>query len=420
MSEPMIVCPNCKTEVKLTESLAAPLLEATKRDFEKRMADKDIYLAERERLTNEAKAELLKEKTALDQTIRDRVKASSVELTAAAEKRAKDEVASRMAEQNNYIGELNAKLSVAQQAQAELVRKERELEDAKREMDLNIEKQVSSGLDAVRTKAKAEAEEGLKLKVMEKEELIASMTRQIEDLKRKAEQGSQQLQGEVQEMQVEALLKAKFPLDIITPVPKGVHGGDILQVVMSASGLGACGTILWESKRTKTWSDGWLAKLKDDQRAAKAEVAIIVTTAMPKGVLSFELIEGVWVTPPETALAVATALRLGLTDVTLAKKAQEGQGTKMEMVYTYLTGPRFKQRVQAIVEAFSSMKEDLDKERKAITKQWAKREEQIERVMQSTVGMYGDLQGIAGKSIQEVEGLELQALPAPVLVGSGG
>jgi hypothetical protein len=231
-------------------------------------------------------------------------------------------------------------------------------------------------------------------------------------LKRRAEQGSQQLQGEVQELQLETLLRSKFPHDTIEPVPKGEHGGDVLQRVISPLGQ-ASGTILWESKRTKNWSDGWLAKLRDDQRTAKAEVAIIISQVLPKGIQTFDFVEGVWIAQPQAALPVAVAMRQSLMEIATARQASEGQQTKAELLYQYLTGPRFRQRVQAIVEAFSSMKEDLDKEKKAILKQWAKREEQIERVMQSTVGMYGDLQGIAGKTIQEIKGLDLNALQAP-------
>jgi hypothetical protein len=201
----------------------------------------------------------------------------------------------------------------------------------------------------------------------------------------------------------------KFPFDAIEPVAKGEFGGDALHRVISSSGQ-ACGSILWESKRTKNWSDGWLVKLREDQRSAKAEISVLVSHALPKGVETFDVVDGVWVTHPRAALPVATVLRNTLLQVNMARQVSEGQQTKTEMVYQYLTGPRFRQRVEAIVEAFSSMQEDLDKERKVIMKQWAKREEQIERVMTSTVGMYGDLQGIAGKSLQEIEGLELKAL----------
>jgi hypothetical protein len=287
------------------------------------------------------------------------------------------------------------------------------LDDAKRELDITIEKRVQETVAAARDQAKKEAEDALKLKVLEKEQTIASMQKQLEELKRKAEQGSQQLQGEVLELQLEALLGTKFPEDLLEPVPKGEHGGDLVQRIRAASGRSS-GTILWETKRTKNWSDGWLPKLREDQRAAKADAAILVSQVLPKEVDAFDFMEGVWVTHPRTVVPVALALRQMLIEVSCARVSSEGQQTKMEMVYRYLTGQRFRQRVQAIVEAFSSMTEDLDKEKKAITKQWAKREEQIDRVMQATVGMYGDLQGIAGKSLQEIKGLEFAALQEPL------
>jgi hypothetical protein len=190
-------------------------------------------------------------------------------------------------------------------------------------------------------------------------------------------------------------------------VPKGEFGGDVLQRVVGPLNQ-ICGTILWETKRTKNWSDGWLPKLREDQRAAKAEIAIIISQALPKEVDTFGFVDGVWVADPKVTLPVALSLRQSLIEIAAARQASEGQQTKMEMVYGYLTGPRFRQRVQAIVEAFSSMKEDLDREKKVINRQWAKREEQIDRVMQATVGMYGDLQGIVSRTLQEIEGLEFQ------------
>jgi hypothetical protein len=304
------------------------------------------------------------------------------------------------------------KLAEAQQAQAEILKKQRELDDEKRELDLTIEKRVQAGLTATRDQARREAEEEQRLKVAEKEQTIAAMQKQIEELKRRAEQGSQQLQGEVQELDLENLLRSRFAFDLIEPVPKGEFGGDVVQRVVTTGGQPG-GTILWESKRTRNWSDTWLVKLREDQRAAKAEIAVIVSHALPKDVDTFDVIDGVWVAHPRAAIPVATILRQSLLDVALARSATEGQQTKTEMVYQYLTGPRFRHRVEAIVEAFSTMQTDLDRERKAIMKQWARREVQIERVMQATVGMYGDLQGIAGKTLQEIEGLDLLALEGP-------
>jgi hypothetical protein len=416
MAEPTVFCPQCKSEIKLTESLAAPLLESVRRDYEQRLSQKDNEISKREKFLNQRAESIEKAKQNLDHEIEQKLRSERARIVSEEAQKAKLAIGSDLEQKAKEINDLqqilqeqDKKLGEAQQVQAELLRKQRELDDAKRELDLTIEKRVQANLVAERDKAKKEAEEELKLKVMEKDQTITAMQKQIEELKRRAEQGSQQLQGEVQELQLESLLRAKFPRDTIHPVAKGDFGGDVLQRVIGPLNQ-ICGTILWESKRTKNWSDGWLPKLRDDQRAAKADVAVILSQALPKDVDTFGFLDGVWVADPKVAVPVALSLRQSLIEISAARQASQGQQTKMEMVYGYLTGPRFRQRVQALVEAFSSMKEDLDREKKTITRQWAKREEQIDRVMQATVGMYGDLQGIAGKTLQEIEGLEFQGM----------
>ena len=416
MAEPTIFCPQCKSEIKLTESLAAPLLESVRRDYEQRLSQKDNEISKREKFLNQRAESIEKAKQNLDHEIEQKLRSERARIVSEEAQKAKLAIGSDLEQKAKEINDLqqilqeqDKKLGEAQQVQAELLRKQRELDDAKRELDLTIEKRVQANLVAERDKAKKEAEEELKLKVMEKDQTITAMQKQIEELKRRAEQGSQQLQGEVQELQLESLLRAKFPRDTIHPIAKGDFGGDVLQRVIGPLNQ-ICGTILWESKRTKNWSDGWLPKLRDDQRAAKADVAVILSQALPKDVDTFGFLDGVWVADPKVAVPVALSLRQSLIEISAARQASQGQQTKMEMVYGYLTGPRFRQRVQALVEAFSSMKEDLDREKKTITRQWAKREEQIDRVMQATVGMYGDLQGIAGKTLQEIEGLEFQGM----------
>jgi hypothetical protein len=423
MTEPTITCPHCKTEIKLTESLAAPLLASTRLAFEKQIAQKDSDMAVRETAVRETEKALTNAKRDMDakvaETVASTLNSERVRVVAEESKKARLAAANELDGKVRELAELqdvlklqDAKLAEAQKAQADLIKKQRALDDAQRELELTVETRVQSGLTEVRTLAKREAEDGMKLKVAEKDQTIFSMQQKIEELKQKAEQGSQQLQGEVQELELENLLRSKFPFDVVEPVPKGEFGGDALQRVNSASGT-PCGSILWEFKRTKNWSDGWLAKLREDQRSAKADVCVLVSQVLPKGVEAFDLIDGVWVASPRVIIPVAMMLRQGLLQLSQTRALSEGQHTKTEMVYQYLTGPRFKQRVEAIVEAFSSMQDDLDKERKVIMKQWAKRQEQIERVMGATVGMYGDLQGIAGKSLQEIEGLELAALDRP-------
>lgn len=413
MQEPLITCPNCHTNIKLTESLAAPLLDATRQQYERKIADKESEVSKREAKLRTDLAAVEKAKASIDEQVLTKLKTEREKIIQDEARKARvalgtelDQKAQELSELQKVLQERDVKLAEAQKAQAELIRKQRELDDAKRELDLTVEKKVQESLSVVKAKAKLEAEDALKLRVTEKEEQIASMQRQIEELKRKAEQGSQQAQGEAQEIELESVLRSKFPIDAIQPVPKGELGGDVLQKVAGPLGQ-HCGTILWEFKRTKNWSDGWLPKLRDDQRSAKAEIAIIVSSALPKGVLNFDHADGVWVTDIRCAVPLAIALRHSLIEISAARNSAEGQQTKMELVYQYLTGPRFKHRIEAIVERFSEMQGDLDRERKAMTRLWAKREEQIKGAVESMAGMYGDLQGIAGRTMQEITGLEL-------------
>lgn len=413
MDEPTIECPNCGTEIKLTESLAGPLIEATRTEYEAKLTAQNQKFDARERAIKSKEAEVAEAQIALDEKLQELVEVERVKIVEEEKRKAQTFAAAEIEAKSKEVAELNElikqrteKLTEAQAVQAEFLKKKRLLDDEKRELDLTVEKKVQENILAARNAAKAEIEGELKLKVSEKEEQIRSMQHQIEELRRKSEQGSQQLQGEVLELELEQALSAKFPLDVIEPVAKGEFGGDVVQNVCAPSGA-RVGAILWETKRTKNWSDGWLAKLRNDQRAANAEISILVTRTLPKDIESFGQIDGVWVSAPAFGIGLAIALRQTLLEVAMSKSASEGQETKMELVYEYLTGPRFRHRVEAIVEKFSDMRADLDREKKAMTRLWAKREMQIQNVIESTVGMYGDLQGIAGQALQEIEGLEL-------------
>ena len=418
MTGPQIVCPNCRTEIKLTEQLAAPLIEETRRSFEKQLAAKEADFGRRESVLKKAQDEITQARAAIDAQVAAKLKSERATIAQAEAAKARlalaDELGAgelKLAELQQHLASQDAKLAEAQKAQADMLRKQRELDEARREFELTVEKKVQESLVAVRDKAKLEAEDSLKGKVAEREAQIAGMQRQIEELRRKAEQGSQQTQGESSEIELESQLRTRFSRDLIEPVPKGEFGGDVLQRVVGPGGQ-ACGTILWESKRTKNWSDGWLVKLRDDQRTAKAEIAMIVSTALPKGVEGFDLIDGVWVCEPRFAVPLAIALRQSLLDVAGSRLAQECQQSKMELVYGYLTGPRFRHRIDAIVERFTEMQTDLDRERKTMMRLWAKRDEQLRGVLDSTAGLYGDLQGIAGRAMQDIESLDIVMIEA--------
>ena len=427
-----LLCPKCGEAIKLTESLAAPLVAATRFQYEQQLrtqaaqfaAEKDAITA-REQANQRRAAELeeaakqverrvaLAVEEQLGQQLSRERKLITEQESVRARRQVELELNAKQAEASQQAGrieQLTQKLTAAQMAEADLLKQKRELEDKEREFALNLQKGITAGLDQVRAKALCEAQANIDLRMQDRENTISQLREQIMNLQRKAEQGSQQAQGESLELILENQLRAAFPFDLITPVAKGEFGGDVLQHVRDQAGQ-LCGKILWESKRTKAWSDGWLPKLKSDQRAAHAELAVIVSQTMPKDVTHFEQMEGIWVSSLGCVIPVASALRMSLIEIAGLRRSSEGQETKAQQVYAYLTGPQFKQRVECIAEKFTELRKDLDSERKWMNKQWAKRDRELTAVLEATSGMYGDLQGIAGQSLKEIH-----ALQGPTLV----
>jgi len=367
MAEVTIECPKCGGQIPLSESLAAPLLQRERKAMEAAAVEK-------------ARAGLALELEKGREQLRDR---------------------------DARLQALNRELSAAQLAQADYTRKQRELDDERRKLELTIEQRVSEASARLREQAQQQAGDEFRLKLAEAERTITVLQEQAEVLKRKADQGSQQLQGEVLELALEAQLATAFPHDEILPVPKGEHGGDVVQRVRLANGT-HCGSILWEAKRTRNWSPGWLAKLREDQRAAQAEVAILVSQALPREVATAAEMEGVWVTAESYALLLATVQRSLLQQLTLLRQSLSGQETKMAMVYQYLTTAQFRNRMGAMLERATEMQVDLDRERKQTEKGWAKRQVQIQGLARAAAGLFGDLQGILGKSLADLPELGLE------------
>lgn len=375
MSDLKITCPTCSTEIELTEQLAGPLVADLKSTFKDELARREAAAA-----------------------------AAVVEAEARAKAAGKAEASADQVAMAARIKEQDEKLRAAQDAQAAAMKREQEFKDKEAALELTLQKRIAAERPALEEKLAKEAQEKASLKEAEQAQKIEAMTKRIEDLQQRATQGSMQTQGEAAEIVLEDTLAQAFPMDGFSPIAKGVSGADVRQDVMGQGG--SAGSILWESKRTKNWTAGWLAKLRDDQRASGCEVAVITSHALPEGVDSFGLVDGIWVCAPRYAVPLAVSLRQGLIDVAGAKGRAMGQETKMEMVYDYLTGTQFKQRVDAIVERFEDMQDNLRKERVFIEKQWAVRAKQIDLVIASTVGMHGDLQGIAGRSMPEIESLD--------------
>ncbi len=334
----------------------------------------------------------------------------------AATDRARDEAAARYATElesvRGALAEQEAKLSEAREAEIAARRAIREAEEAKRETELLVERRLDEERGKVREQALKERDDEYRLKVQEKELQLQELKQKLDEAQRKAELGSVQRMGEVLEVDLFETLSQAFPTDDIERVKKGQKGGDLIQTVRNSSGV-ACGRIKWESKHTQNWSATWLPKLREDQREHKCDVAALMTETLPAGVSHFDLIDGVWVSGIATVVPMATALRRGLMETSVARRAAAGADSTKDRVYAYLTGQEFKARVQGIVEPVIEMRSSLDAEKRAAARQFAARDKQIDRVVTGLSGMYGDLQGTVGPSLPSVTGL---ALPEPAVV----
>lgn len=389
---------------ELQESKDALELEVTRRVDEAvetlrdEHAKKEALLEAREKKIEEARAQI-------EDQLTERLKSEREKIEREAKNRAETTLLLEMKDLRAQNEKLVGELKSAQKMELEMRQSKRELEARAESLELEVARKVDEARNKIREDAiKQEREEHL-FKDKEKDKQLEGLRCQIDELRRKAEQGSQQTQGEILELEIEDLLRTNFLYDEIEPVPKGKKGADVLQRVHTSSGQ-YCGTIIWESKRTKSWGNDWIQKLKDDQRSVKAEMAVIISTTLPKELNHFGYLEGVWISDFFTALGVATVLRSALIEIYKARQSLVGKSEKMDVLYDYLSGPEFRQRVEALVETFKGMKQDLDQEKIAFQKIWTKRDKQIQRILENTVGMYGDMQGIIGASLPEIKGLE--------------
>jgi hypothetical protein len=378
----VVVCPECGCEFPLSEALTANIETRIRRDAEQVASTREKALAERHK----------------------------TELAAAARKAAEDAKAAvslELTDLRTQVEEQSGKLEESQEKELALRKKARKLDDLTKNAELEIERRLEGEREAIEKTTVDRLDEEHRLADLKKDHRLKELQDQIEVLKRKATQGSQQEQGEIAELDLEFTLGAQFPDDAISAVPKGVRGVDVVQNVLDRGGQ-ACGAIAWEVKNTKNWSDSWLAKLRDDQRELKADVAILVTSVLPKDVAGFARVDGIWVCDSASALGLASALRYFLVQIARSRVVAEGRDTKTELLYNYLTGTEFRQRVEAVVEAFVSMQEDLARERRGMEKIWAKREKELARAFNGMAGMYGDMQGIVGAVLPNVSQLEIE------------
>ncbi len=368
-----IICPNCKKPIPLTEALSHQIQEKYQKAYRQRFED---------------------EKLKLETNLRTQLS-----------KKIKEEMEFQIKDKSEEIGELRKQNKTLQDQLLELNRLMRQLRTENEQRNIEFEKKLSNEQEKIRLAEQKRIDQEYKFKILEYQKKEEAALKLAEDYKRKLEQGSQQLQGDILELELKNILKREFPYDEIKDVPTGIRGADVLQIVKNNYGK-ACGTIIWESKRTKSWSDGWISKLKEDQRRVKVEVAVIISQVLPDGVKHFTQKNGVWIGNYDSIEGLGLLLRNSLLELSTVKSSIAGKQEKKEILWNYLTSVEFRQRLEAIYDAYQQAKIYLDKEKEFFRRKWAREEKNIELQMENLLGVHGDLQAIIGRSLPEIKGLD--------------
>lgn len=359
-----IKCDKCGNEIEVSQALTHQIQE-------------DVIAKEKDRLEKEAKTKAQEE--------------FSVEL-----RKIKNESEDEKIRNKKLLAQID-----------ELLSEQRKLREKDEEREIEMKKKLLENEESIKSEVRKKIEEEYQLKDVEKEKLISDLKKSLEEAQKKANQGSQQTQGEVLELTIERKLKEEYPQDEINEVKKGVRGADVIQKVFDKNG-NACGSIIWESKNAK-WSETWLSKLKEDQRQAKADLAVLVSSELPENIkqkgLGYK--NGVWIVSVTNFLSLSMSLRFNLVNIYHEKENLTSVDEKMKVLYKYLTGQEFKLRVEGIVESFGLLLEDIEKEKRWFTSKWARQEKEIRKVIDHTHGMYGDLQGVTGRNLPEIKSLQL-------------
>lgn len=388
----LITCPNCQHKFSPEQAYTDKIRENLRTEFNGKfkglMAQKE---AEMQKLLQEEQAKMLAKEKEYEAKLKENIKADFEQQL----KHSQEEIEAKRKE-----------LIELKNRELEFLKREQILKEQQQNFELDMQKKLLEERKVIEDMAKQKADAENLLRIKEKDMKLEQLMEQLEIMKKKAEQGSMQLQGEVQEIALEELLKASFPFDNIAEVGKGVKGADIVQTVRNHIG-NDCGTIIYESKRTKNFQNEWIDKLKSDLRSQKADLAVIVTETMPKDMERFGQKEGVWICSFNEVRGVAAVLRESLIRISEAKSSQENKGDKMQLLYDFLTGNEFQQHIESVVEGFTSMQQSIMKERMQMEKLWSEREKQLQKVLLNMSGMYGSIKGIAGNAIAEVKVLEI-------------
>lgn len=417
MPDQTIHCPNCNTEIALTETLALQIKDQLQAEFEVKQKQQAEKLASKEKELLVERERMEKERETMQKSVADQVKAEKEKLWLLAQEKAQEKIGLELKDLKTQKEERDRQLEAAQKNELELRAKTRELEEKTKNVELSIQRQLDEERVKVEERLKTEQarlvdermraiQEEYRKKELEKDKQMEILKKSLDDAQRKSEQASMQIQGESQEQDLKQMLSVAFPLDTIDDVPTGINGADLVQTVRTTYGQ-TSGIILWESKNTKQWSDEWIKKLKGDQGIAHADVCLLVTKALPNGIKHFGCIDGVWVLDAAYTIPVTAMLRGHLGQLHQTKNSLVGREEKKDYLYQYISSAQFRNRLENIIMGFTSLKQDLETEKRSMQRIWSKREKEIERVILNTTGVYGDVQGIIGASMPTVPVLEL-------------
>jgi len=405
-----IQCPNCGTTIDVNDILKHQLEDSIRKEFQQKANAQTRELELRNEQFEKAKSEFEAKKKQENELFAERLdrekKIAEKDITEKLKTKLDEENKDRLLSMEKELSEKSEKLRELNKMTGEIAKLQREKLEMKEAIEAEAQKQLNATLVLERDKIRKQEEEKNELKIKEYQKQSDDQKKLIEEMKRKQEQGSMQLQGEVMELAIEEWLANNFPLDSIDEVKKGANGADCLQIVNTRE-LQNCGSIYYESKRTKSFQPAWIEKFKNDIRTKRANIGVLVTEVMPAGMDRMGMRDGIWICTYDEFKGLSAVLRQSLIQVSQAIQSQENKGDKMSMLYDFLTSNEFRLQIEGIVEGFTQMQGDLDAEKRAMQRIWKQREKQIEKVVHNTLGMYGSIRGIAGNAVQTVRALEL-------------
>lgn len=410
-TETTIKCPECGTQIDVNDILKHQIEDTIRHEFQEKLNEQSKEFKEKAKKLEEERIAFEAIKEQEENRFREQLDIHTKEASKAIEEKLKQKLEKenneRYEELQKELTEKSDKLKELYKKDAEIARLQREKNEMGEAIKAEAEKKLNELLAQEKIKIKNQVEASEELKIRELNKQLEDQKKLVNELKKKQEQGSMQLQGEVQELAIEEWLQIKFPLDVIDEIKKGSNGADCLQIINTREQQN-CGKIYYESKRTKNFQPAWIEKFKNDIRDKNANIGVLVTEVLPADMERMGIKEGIWICTYEEFKGLSYALRHSLIQLSTAVAAQENKGDKMVMLYDFLTSNEFKLQMEGIVEGFTQMQQDLIKEKNAMNRIWNQREKQLEKVVNNTIGMYGSIKGIAGNAVSGIKILELE------------